>query len=127
MPAVSCLMSMLPPFFRGGIVLCPPGRSSAVPITPGKGSMRHREALAGPRVGAVGQIPDLQEGLREIRLGQQAAAGPDRGPAEVGRLHLEDLHHQRVARARAAHPYRPGQGVPAEGTAREHVGVGGGA
>ncbi len=30
---------MLPPFFRGGIVLWPPGRSSAVPITPGKGSM----------------------------------------------------------------------------------------
>ena len=29
-------MSMLPPFFRGGIVLCPPASSSAVPITPGK-------------------------------------------------------------------------------------------
>ncbi len=31
-------MSMLPPFFRGGIVLCPPGSGSPVPITPGNGS-----------------------------------------------------------------------------------------
>ena len=31
-------MSMFPPFFRGGIVECPPGSSSAVPRTPGNGA-----------------------------------------------------------------------------------------
>jgi hypothetical protein len=32
-------MSMLPPFLRGGMVLCPPPSGKAVPITPGKASM----------------------------------------------------------------------------------------
>jgi len=95
-------------------------RSAALVVV---GAMGHG-VFSRASVGAVAQVPDLQVGLREVGLGQETAAGTDGGPSEVGRLHLEDLHHQRVARARAAHPHRPRQGVAAEGPAGQHVGVG---
>src|SRR4030095_6082666 len=71
-------------------------------------------------------LPILQKRLVEIGLGQEPAPGADRGPAELGRLHLEDLDDQHVARPRPAHPRRPGERVTPEGTARQHVGVRGG-
>ena len=130
-PAVSCLMSMLPPFFRGGIVLCPPGSSSAVAQHPREGRDRHghrgaerarmRAATPSPRV------PDLQERVREVGLGQEAAAGPDVGPAERRRRpDIENLDHQGVAPAghraprsgpSAGDPGR-GRGPPCPGSSR---------
>ena len=109
-------MSMLPPFFRGGIVLCPPASSSPVPITPGKQPSGTAMPSAHARVDMVGDVPDLQVRLREIRLGEQAAPRADRRPAEIGGgLHLEHLDHERVAGGGAAHAHGPVSGWPRNG------------
>ena len=78
-----------------------------------------------PRVASVREVPDLQKGLGEVRLGQQATSGSDRRPAEIGAgLHVEDLDHERVTRLRAADLDGTGERVPAEWPASQHVFVG---
>src|SRR4030095_16111685 len=73
----------------------------------------------------VGDVPDLQIRLGEVRLREQAAARPDGGPAEWrARLHLENLDHQRVAGTRALQPHPPGQRVRAERSPVDDVLVG---
>src|SRR3990172_4215689 len=112
-------MSMLPPFFRGGIVLWPPGSSSATPITPGNGAMG--TATAHPRVGPVGKVPELEERLGELDLGQEPPAGPDVGPAERGGPHLQDLDHEHVAGPGPLDADGSGQRVAAERAAGRHI------
>ena len=86
---------------------------------------RHGDAAVHARVRAVGEVPDLEERLREVRLRQQPAPRPDRGPAEVGvGLHVEDLDRQHVAGLGAADTHGTRQGMPAEGPAVEHIRVG---
>ena len=74
---------------------------------------------------AVGEVPDLEERLREVRLGQEPAPGADRCPAKVGGgLHVEDLDHEHVARLRAADAHGTRQWMPAKGPTVEHIGTG---
>ena len=98
-PAVNCFTSMLPPFLRGGIVLCPPGSSSAVPITPGKGARARRYPDPCGR-GSIAHIPDLKERLGEVCLGQQTAPGRMAVHPVGSRLHVQDVDREDVARLR---------------------------
>ena len=108
-PAVRWRVSMLPPASVGGMVLRgSPGEAS--PSTPQKGA-RGMRTPGRNSPAAVCQPGDAQGRIREL-VGQQAEARDAGRPAPVGRLELQQLDLQRVARLRAFHDrpvHRPGR------------------
>ena len=91
-------------------------------MTPGKASM----GTATPRPFRAWRPSDTSQicrnGFREVRLGQEPAAGTDGRPAEGRpRAHLQDLHDEHVAGPGALDAHGASQRMAAErATAQEH-------